>query len=92
MTLPLPPLRLKIRAQMMKTSYRSYASSEGIAGAGGGELGIAGSLSLVFSYDSSEASQGQNVGISAPGDIDVTATSTNKIVNRAWAVWRSRLM
>ena len=68
------------------TSYRSYASSEGIAGAGGGELGIAGSLSLVFSYDSSEASLGQNVGISAPGDIDVTATSTNKIVNRAWAV------
>ncbi len=68
------------------TSYRSYASSEGIAGAGGGELGIAGSLSLVFSYDSSEASLGQNVGITAPGDIDVTATSTNKIVNRAWAV------
>ncbi|EHI49802.1 hemolysin-type calcium-binding region [SAR116 cluster alpha proteobacterium HIMB100] len=68
------------------TSYRSYASSEGIAGAGGGELGIAGSLSLVFSYDSSEASLGENVGITAPGDIDVTATSTNKIVNRAWAV------
>ena len=38
---------------------------EGIAGAGGGELGIAGSLSLVFSYDQQQAKIGENVQITA---------------------------
>ena len=68
------------------TSFRSYASSEGIAGAGGGELGIAGSLSLVFSYDQQQAKIGENVQITAPGNVGITSTATNKIVNRAWAI------
>ena len=68
------------------TSFRSYASSEGIAGAGGGELGIAGSLSLVVSLDSQSAKTGDNVQIVAPGDVDVRSSATNKIVNRAWAI------
>ena len=68
------------------TSFRSYASSEGIAGAGGGELGIAGSLSLVVSLDSQSAVTGDNVQIVAPGDVDIRSSATNKLVNRAWAI------
>ncbi|MDC1135924.1 hypothetical protein OAT45_04360 [Alphaproteobacteria bacterium] len=68
------------------TSFRSYASSEGIAGAGGGELGIAGSLSLVVSLDSQSAKTGENVQIGAPGNVDIRSSATNKIVNRAWAI------
>ena len=67
-------------------SFRSYASAEGIAGAGGGELGVAGALSLVVSTDHQEAVIGQGATIVAPGNVTVKSSATNKIVNRAWAI------
>ena len=67
-------------------SFRSFASAEGIAGAGGGELGVAGALSLVVSTDTQEAVVGQGTSITAPGAVTVKSTATNKIVNRAWAI------
>ena len=68
------------------TSFRSYASAEGIAGAGGGELGVAGALGLVVSTDNQEAVIGRGVTISAPGNVNIKSSATNKIVNRAWAI------
>ena len=67
-------------------SFRSFASAEGIAGAGGGELGVAGALGLVVSTDTQSALVGRGVTITAPGEVTVKSTATNKIVNRAWAI------
>ena len=67
-------------------NFRSYASAEGIAGAGGGELGVAGSLALTFSNDSQFAKIGQGTVISASQNVGVTSRATNKIVSRAWAM------
>ncbi len=67
-------------------SFRSFASAEGIAGAGGGEFGVAGALGLVVSTDTQSALVGRGVTITAPGEVTVKSTATNKIVNRAWAI------
>ena len=67
-------------------SFGAYASAEAIAGAGGGDLGIAGALSLVVSTDSNKASIGRGASLTSPNSIIVRASSLNKIVNRAWAV------
>ena len=67
-------------------NFGGYASAEGIAGAGGGELGVAGSLALTFSYDSQLARIRKNSTISSAANVGVVSTATNKIVTRAWAI------
>ena len=67
-------------------SFGGYASAEGIAGAGGGELGVAGSLALTFSYDRQLARIKKNTAISAARHVGVVSRATNKIVTRAWAM------
>ena len=67
-------------------NFGGYASAEGIAGAGGGELGVAGSLALTFSYDSQFAKIGKGTAINSSQNVGVTSTATNKIVSRAWAM------
>mgnify|MGYP000291077933 CR=1 FL=1 len=67
-------------------NFGGYASAEGIAGAGGGELGVAGSLALTFSYDRQLARIRKNSTISSAANVGVTSTATNKIVTRAWAM------
>ena len=67
-------------------NFGAYASAEAIAGAGGGDLGIAGALSLVVSTDSNKASIGRGASLTSPNSIIVRSSSLNKIVNRAWAV------
>ena len=67
-------------------NFGGYASSEGIAGAGGGEIGVAGSLALTFSYDNQFAKIGKGSTINSSQNVGVTSTSTNKIVSRAWAM------
>ena len=67
-------------------NFGGYASAEGIAGAGGGELGVAGSLGLTFSYDTQSARIGKNVTISSARNVGVVSQATNKIVTRAWAM------
>ena len=67
-------------------SFGGYASAEGIAGAGGGELGVAGSLALSFSYDSQSAIIGTGTSITSSRNVSVTSQATNKLVTRAWAM------
>ena len=67
-------------------NFGGYASAEGIAGAGGGEIGVAGSLALTFSYDSQFAKIGKGTVINSSQNVGVTSTATNKIVSRAWAM------
>ncbi len=68
------------------TSFRSYASSEGISRGRRRRAGGCGRSFSGFSLDQQSAKTGENVQISAPGDIDIRSTATNKIVNRAWAI------
>ncbi|MGC6512260.1 MAG: leukotoxin LktA family filamentous adhesin [Parvibaculales bacterium] len=68
------------------TSFGGYASAEGIAGAGGGDLAVAGSLGLVYSDDSQAAQIGTGGDITNSGDLTIRSRATNKIVNRAWAL------
>ena len=68
------------------TSFGGYASAEGIAGAGGGDLAVAGSLGLVYSDDSQKAEIGSGGDITNSGDLTIRSRATNKIVNRAWAL------
>ncbi|MGC6476026.1 MAG: leukotoxin LktA family filamentous adhesin, partial [Parvibaculales bacterium] len=67
-------------------SFGSYASAEGVAGAGGGDLGVAGALGLVYSGDSQFAGIGIGADITHSGNLIVQSQATNKIVNRAWAL------
>ena len=67
-------------------NFGGYASAEGIAGAGGGELGVAGSLALTFSYDRQMARIRKNSNILSAGNVGVVSQATNKIVTRAWAI------
>ena len=67
-------------------SFGGFASAEGIAGAGGGELGVAGSLALTVSYDRQLARIRNNTTISSAANVGVVSTATNKIVTRAWAM------
>ncbi|MGC6517441.1 MAG: hypothetical protein ACON49_05385 [Candidatus Puniceispirillaceae bacterium] len=67
-------------------SFGGYASAEGIAGAGGGELGVAGSLALTVSYDRQLARIRKNTTISSAANVGIVSRATNKIVTRAWAM------
>ena len=67
-------------------NFGGYASSEGIAGAGGGDIGVAGSLALTFSYDNQFAKIGKGTTINSSQNVGVISTATNKIVSRAWAM------
>ena len=60
-------------------NFGGYASAEGIAGAGGGELGVAGSLALTFSYDSQLARIRKNSTISSAGNVGVISTATTRL-------------
>ena len=66
--------------------FGTYASAEGIAGAGGGDIGIAGSLALVYSDDEQFVNVGTGSVISARRNVDINSSATNKIVSRAWAM------
>ena len=71
---------------MSSINFGGYASSEGIAGAGGGDIGVAGSLALTFSYDNQFAKIGKGTTINSSQNVGVISTATNKIVSRAWAM------
>ena len=65
--------------------FGSYASAEAIAGAGGGDIGVAGSLALVYSDDEQQVNVGTGSVLSAQRNVVISSRATNKIVTRAWA-------
>ncbi|MGC6439628.1 MAG: leukotoxin LktA family filamentous adhesin [Candidatus Puniceispirillaceae bacterium] len=67
-------------------SFLGYASAEGIAGAGGGDIGVAGSLALVYSDDEQTSSIGASTSLSADDNVSVSSIAKNKVVSRAWAI------
>ncbi len=72
-------------SQNRDAAFANKLAAEGIAGAGGNKVGVAGAFAVAVSNTQSSATLGANTRVTQAGDIEVNAINTSMLGAKAWA-------
>src|SRR5690606_7701827 len=72
-------------SQNRAAAFKDKLAAEGIAGASGDKVGVAGAFAVAVSNAHTAATLGAGTQLGASGDVDVNASQENRLAAKAWA-------